>query len=234
MVAIRTQFKLLRRDRENQMTQPFLKLSRALIAGLALLVAAPAFAGTMLFAEVLTSNQSLFLPQNVRATVEAGYINADPYDIMMQGDITPGAGIGDGSLSSTGDYVLFTHRFTPSTAYTAVTKAHLFIGVRDNRLFDGRESVDISLNQDFWQGGSAWLTLFDGEVTALFSNQEDELTVAVVSRRGSSIVDFSGLIWEYTTDDDVRPGTQPVPEPTGLALFCVGAVVLRRATRREG
>jgi len=219
-----------------------LRLTHLFAAAVLVLFAAPAFAGTMLFAEVLTSQESMFLPQNVRATLEAGYIDGDPNDIMIQGSVTPGAGIGSGLLSSPGDYVLYTHRFTPSTAYTAVTSAHLFVGVRDDAWstrdfgdwMDHSESVDIALNGDMWQGGSAWLSLFNGEVTALFSNQEDELTVAVIAREDSTIVDFSGVIWTYETDDNVRPGgAQAVPEPTGLALFCVGAVVLRRATRRQ-
>lgn len=217
------------------MNQLFRRITHVLAAALVVLVAAPAFAGSMLFAEVLTSSQSLLLPKNVRGTLEAGYISADPYSILLDGNVETGAGIGNGFLGSRGDYVMFTHRFTPSTAYTAVTKAKLFVGMRDDSLFDGREAVDINLNDEFWQGGrTRWLSLFDGDVTALFANDEDELTVAVISRYGDQVVDFSGMIWKYETADGVKPGGAPVPEPTGLALFCVGAVVLRRATRRQG
>lgn len=219
-------------------------LTRLIAVAAVLLAATPAFAGTMLFAEVLTSSQSMFLPQNVRATLEAGYIDGDPEDIMMQGAITPGAGIGDGHLTHIGDYALFTHRFTPSQAYTDVLSASLMVAVRDDAFTEGgmrdaftkRERVDIKLNgsDEVWNGGRAWLRLFNGDVTALFANHEDEMTVAVIARRDTTIVDFSSVVWTYEIADLAKPATAAaaVPEPTGLALFCVGAVVLRRATRR--
>jgi hypothetical protein len=218
---------------------------RALIAAAVVLFATPALAATMLFGEVLTSSESLFLPQNVRATLEAGALDGDPENIILNGSVTAGDGLGSGMLGHPGDYVLFTHRFTPSLAYESVTSAHLMVGVRDDAFHTGdfrdmmraTETVDIALNGGDWAGGSAWFSLYDGDVTALFSNQEDEMVVAVIARNGTSVVDFSSVIWTYETADVAMPGTSgggtPVPEPTGLALFCVGAIVLRGATRRR-
>lgn len=219
------------------MVTKLLRRPFALFAIVALtLCAAPGFAATMLFGEVLTSNQSL-LGSNLRATIEAGDLNADPGDIMLDGSIVAGAGIGDGRVSGLHDYVLFTHTFSPSMPVASVTSAQLTVALRDDSLFDARESASIELNGEFWRAGSAsWIQLFGGDITALFANNEDQLTVAVISRGGDFIVDTSLMIWTYETDGDgvSAGGAAPVPEPTGLALFCVGAVVLRRATRRQG
>jgi len=201
-----------------------------------LLFTAPALAGSMVFAELLTSDQSV-LGANYRATLEAGDFSGDAADIMLDGDVTAGAGIGDGYVAGLGEYVMFTHTFTPSAAYTAVTGAHLVVALRDDAFLDGRESASIELGGDSWKRGSAsWISLFGGNVSAYFVNNEDELSVAVIGRRGDFIVDSSLLVWKFATDSggpSAGTGAQPVPEPTGLALFCVGAVVLRRATRRS-
>lgn len=209
-----------------------LRLTNVLVATIVVLFAVPAFAGTMYYGELLTSDQSLLFPGNIRATMEAGYIGGDPYDLYLDGSIEHGQGIGDGYLSGRGDYVVYNHRFEPSMSVLSVTSAHLYVGVRDDQLFDGRESVSLALNDEFWQRGSAWFSLYDGDVTAFFHNAGDNLQVSVVSRRGDSVVDISMVKWEFETDGGPSAGgAQPVPEPTGLALFCVGAVVLRRAAR---
>ena len=97
------------------------------------------------------------------------------------------------------------------------------------------------MNDSFWQQDRVtFITLFGGDVTAAFQEKDDELTVAVIGKGGDFIVDSSFMRWTFETDDvsgggATRPptGASPVPEPTGLALFCVGAVVIRRATRRQ-
>ncbi len=209
-----------------------LRFAHVLAAAMVVLFAVPAFAGTMYYGELLTSDQSLLFPGDMRATMEAGYIGDDPMDLYLNGDIYQGQGLGDGYLSGRRDYVVYTHSFTPSMSVLSVTSAHLYVGIRDDQFFDGKEKVSLALNDEFWQRGSAWFSLFEGDVTAFFHNAGDELQVAVVSRKGDSVVDFSFAKWEYETDGGPSAGgAQPVPEPTGLALFCVGAVVLRRAAR---
>ena len=225
------------------MTQRFpkfrLSLSAVIAAAAVLLLAAPSMAGTMYFAEMLTASQ-LTPAANIRATLDAGIVSKDPFNILFDGQITPDAGLGDGYLSGRGDVLSYTHRFTPAMAWDRVTAATLVIGTMDDQLFDGREEVAIALNDSFWQSGSATRflvgNLFGGNVTALFSNNEDELEVSVISSRGDSVVAFSKMIWQYETAGGPAAGTgaQPVPEPTALALFGIGTLIVRQASRRRG
>lgn len=220
------------------MTQTFSKLRLSLSALLAtaavMLLAAPSLAGTMYFAEVLTASE--FKPAaNVRATLDAGIISKDPLNILFNGEIKHNAGLGSGFLSGRGDLITYTHQFTPALAWESVTHATLLIGSIDDQFFDGRESVTIELNDSFWKKGNAAFNLFGGNVTALFSNNQDELKVSVISRGGDSVVPFSMMKWQYETAGGPSPGTgaQPVPEPTALALFGIGTLIVRQATRRR-
>lgn len=220
------------------MTQTFsklrLSLSALLAAAAVTLLAAPSLAGTMYFAEVLTASETPFA-SNVRATLDAGIVSNDPLDILLDGQITDNAGLGSGFLSGRGDTITYTHRFTPALAWESVSHATLLIGSIDDQLFDRRESVEIELNDEFWKAGNAAFNLFGGNVTALFSNNQDELKVSVISRRGDSVVPFSMMKWQYQTAGGPSPGTgaSPVPEPTALALFGIGTLMVRQATRRR-
>jgi len=223
------------------MTQAFTQLRHSflglLFVAASLLAAAPALASTMYFAEVLTASEFRPAP-NVRATLDAGVISSDPFDILLESQVTPDSGLGSGYLSGTGDYIVYMHRFTPALAWDRVTHATLVIGSIDDQLFDGRESVEIELNDAFWMAGGAMLNLFGGNVTALFMNNQDELKVAVISRSGDSIVPFSMMTWRYETAEGPSAGTAdtagaaPVPEPTALALFGIGTLIVRRVSRR--
>ena len=213
-------------------------LTRTLASLTLLLFAAPAFAGTMYFGEVLTASE-MSLASNVRATLDAAVVSSS-LDILLNGDVTAGAGLGSGYLSGTGDFITYAHQFSPVAAWESVTSATLIIGALDDEWFDGREKIRIELNDDFWQSGSATFNLFHGDVTAYFSNNETELQVAVISRRGDSLVPFSAMIWEYETaagpstgTGDPGNGARPVPEPTALALFGIGLIVVRQASRRR-
>ena len=130
------------------MTQRFpkfrLSLSAVIAAAAVLLLAAPSMAGTMYFAEMLTASQ-LTPAANIRATLDAGIVSKDPFNILFDGQITPDAGLGDGYLSGRGDVLSYTHRFTPAMAWDRVTAATLVIGTMDDQLFDGREEVAIVL-----------------------------------------------------------------------------------------
>lgn len=227
------------------MTQTFTQLRHSLLGLLfvaaSLLAAAPALASTMYFVEVLTASEFSPAP-DVRATLDAGVISSDPLDILLEGQITPDSGLGSGYLSGTGDFIQYTHRFTPALAFDRVTHATLMIGTIDDQLFDSRESVEIELNDVFWAAGRATFSLFGGNVTALFSNNQDELKVAVISRGGDSIVPLSMMMWRYETAEGPSAGTSgpgtgtsgaaPVPEPTALALFGIGTLLVRHVSRR--
>jgi hypothetical protein len=230
------------RKRKDDMTQTFsklrLSLSAVIAAAAVLLMAAPSLAGTMYFGEVLTASE--FWPAgNVRATLDAGIVSKDPLNILFDGEITKNAGLGSGYLSGTGDSVTYTHRFTPALAWENVTSATLTIATKDDQLFsrrDGPESVEIQLNDSFWaSGGAAGFQIFGGNVTALFSNNDDQLKVSVISRGGDSNVLFSAMSWKYETAGGPSAGTgaQPVPEPTALALFGIGTLIVRQASRRR-
>ena len=203
------------------------------------LFAAPALAGTMAYGELLTSDQS-WLGSDVQITYESSDLDIDVFDILLDGNVTAGAGIGDGYVSGFNDYVKYTHSFSPASGVASVKSAELVVALRDDG-FDSRERAKIELNDSFWQQDRVtFITLFGGDVTAAFQEKDDELTVAVIGKGGDFIVDSSFMRWTFETDDvsgggATRPptGASPVPEPTGLALFCVGAVVIRRATRRQ-
>jgi len=221
------------------MLKTFLRFPAHLLAVAALvLFAAPALAGTMAYSELLTSDQSWF-GADLQFTHETSNIGGDPLDILLDGNVTAGAGIGDGFVSGYNDLVQYTHSFSPASGVASVNSAELIVFLRDDG-FDLREQAKIELNDSFWTEGEVnFISLFGDDVTAAFLSKGDELTVAIIGKGGDFIVDSSYLRWTYESDDvsgggaTAPGGASPVPEPTGLALFCVGAVVIRRATRRQ-
>jgi hypothetical protein len=208
-------------------------ISKRLIAmpifALVLMIAGSAAAtSTRYFAELLTSQQTRILPSNVRATIDTS-ADSGFRDILLGGNIEAGAGLGDGYVSGTGDYIMYQHRFTPSADVASIVKATLAVGVLDDQFCDSGEKVEIRLDGDIWKTGIATINLLAGNVTAYLGTDDDgSLTVAVISRAGDFVVMKSLLVVEYLSPDVVA-----VPEPGAALLFAAGMFVVARSTRRN-
>ena len=205
-------------------------LVRWLAAAAFVFAASPAFAGTMFFGEVLTATQL----GDERFTLDSSS-DIDLLDIMMDGNSQSGAGFGDGQLDGRGDSLTATLTFAPSMAWESITKATVYVGVAG--IYD---RVAVKLDGDRVARGSIWgFRIFDGDATAYFVSNGNEIDVAVVSRRGEPFVGFIGSVIEYETAEGPEAGQggggtdpSPVPEPTALALFATGLFVVRQGTRR--
>jgi len=189
---------------------------------------------TRYFSELLTSDQALALPGDTRVTLDTS-ADHSLLQIVLDGTYEAGLGLGDGYLSGTGDSVVYVHRFTPMSTVVSIQNVWLAVGVLDDQFLDRAETAEIRLDGSSWKSGRATINLFSGDVTAYFSDNDGELTVAVVSRLGDFDVTSSLFSIEYATDSAVsaRGDIVGVPEPGAAILFCAGLLLVGRGARRS-
>jgi hypothetical protein len=205
------------------------------IALLALGVAATASAGPIhYYGELLTSEAAVGLPGDVRAQLDT-MLTGDPADLLLDGSVSAGDGIGSGYVSDGGS-VTYTHRFSPSAQVESVVRAALSVVTFDDSLFDAREAVAITLDDAFWAQGGATFQVFGGTVQAAVFDQDGEAVVTVRSLRGDVQVVASLFEVVYTAVDATGgggTGVGAVPEPGAALLFCAGIGVIGVATRQR-
>ncbi len=208
-------------------------LSLLTFSAIVLLVAGSASAVTThLYGELLTSNQSWLVPGNMRARVDAAF-EVDPFDIVVSGSITRGAGLGNGYLAK-GDVLRYTHSFVPSADVASIVGFCLEVGVMDDHFGDRRtEAVEIAINDAFWRGGRATARIFGGSVAELALDNNGQFEVAITATKGDLVVPFSLFKAVYRSDEDGRD-VVVVPEPGAMALFCAGVLVVGSRGRRSG
>lgn len=210
----------------------------ALVTFAALFIASAASAGSIhLYGELMTSNQFGAAP-NIRGQLDVGY-DFDANDIMLNGNISYGDGIGNGYVPHNG-WVTYEHRFEPAAIVDNILGAGLYIatwddmrGRRDIKEIFEQEAVAITLDGEFWNGGWATYRIFDGWVAASLFEDDGEMVVRVASRTGDVIVGASLFKVLYESDDGSGGGTSAVPEPGAAMLFCAGLGVVGVATRRR-
>ena len=207
----------------------------SMLAGLFLTVGAGSASAlsTRYFSELLTSDQAFALPSDTRVTLDTS-TDHSLLQIVLDGTYEAGLGLGDGYLSGTGDSVVYVHRFTPTATVDSIQNVWLAVGVLDDQFLDRAETAEIRLDGSSWKSGQATINLFSGDVTAYFSDNDGELTVAVVSRTGDFDVTSSLFGVEYSIDSAVsaRGDIVGVPEPGAAILFCAGLLLVGGGIRR--
>ena len=102
------------------------------------------------------------------------------------------------------------------------------------------EIASIDLNGVEWQTGSATLNLFFGDITAeanLLANN-GILNLTITSEVGDFVVLWSALDTAYTYERNSLGGAgsggsgSPMPEPSAALVFALGALVVQRRVRR--
>ena len=202
-----------------------MRLSRTsvLAAVAAALLGAQSAQAVSFYAEILTNDGFVFLPDTTaRGTVTVDF---DPFGFDWNGQTSgPNSGLGAG-LVTPGAPLEYTHVFDPTPDSASVLSAWLLIVVADDQLFpDGPEVASVQLQGSLWQTGQATLNLLLGNITALglVTLDGDTLDVRISSSAGDFQVLASALKVKFSE----------VPEPGTLMLVALGAALLA-ARRRE-
>jgi hypothetical protein len=207
-----------------------------LLSIVTILVASAAVAGPIhYYNELLTSDVFVGLAGDMRAQLDASIDIGDLSDIVLAGSVTPGDGLGSGYVGSN-QTVTYTHRFQPADLVQTILGASLYIATVDDSFLDGRETVAITLDDQFWASGGATFSVFGGWVSASLFQTDSEAIVRVTSTRGDVNLVASLFKVVYTEQD--MPGigggsTTAVPEPGAMALFAAGLCVVGVATRQR-
>ncbi len=215
---------------------------RTLVAALSLVLVAGAAtvasAAPRIYAELLTSDQMWVGPTDARITVDADLADWDE-NILLGADVEYGAGLGDGYLRR-GDWLSYSHTFDPVGSADSIIAATLSIAVADDQWGDRTEAVMIGVNGDFWQSGWATFRIFDGDVTAVFIDDNGQIRIDIVAVRGdlNVLLSTATVLYEDGSGSTgscggTHPGTVAVPEPGGLALFCAGILAVGRVRRKD-
>jgi len=197
-------------------------------------IASVASAGPIhVYGELLTSDAAVGLPGNVRAQLDASF-DPSAYDIVLDGSVSPGDGLGSGYIGRRGA-ITYSHYFSPSAAVDEILGASLLIGTADDGLFDGGESVEITLDGDFWASGWATFSVFGGTVSASLFEDDGEAVVSVSSRRGdvNLVASLFKVVYEAPDVPGDGGGIAAVPEPRAMMLFSAGLGVAGIVTRRR-
>lgn len=202
-----------------------MRLSRTsmLAAVAAALLGAQSAQAVSFYAELLTNDRFLFLPDTTaRATVT---VDLDPLGFDWSGHTTgPNTGLGTGIVAP-GAPLEYTHVFDPTPDSATVLSAWLLIAVADDQLFpDGPEIATVQIQGSLWKTGQATVNLLLGNITALglVTLDGDTLDIRVSSSEGDFQVLASALKVTFAE----------VPEPATLMLVALGAALLAARRRK--
>lgn len=194
----------------------------SLIASCGLLVAAPASAVSLWYADVFTSN----LLGNVHGEITLPTSPSSISDLLAGVDLdVVGSGLGSG-LVTTSTPITLTHIFAPDMAVASITSASLIVSVIDDFDILTSEEVAISVGGIQIDGGSGFVLagLFGGNVTAHIASIGDSIGVEIEAVRGDFKVGFSALSVKFDSTSQ-RPA---IPEPTAALVFAAGLVIASR------
>jgi len=211
------------------------------LAGLASLtlvaVAGPATALSV-YADVFTAEGFGNFHAQATLTLDTdGWI--DPFSLDLSAEIV-GSGLGDPSLAE-GESKSVTHVFNPSDWSGGVEKAWVGIWVADDfddlectGLFNCYMEDEVALieigGEAFLKdpGGSFLGSFAVANVSGEIQNVGDEVITTVSAQQGDFEWRGSGLL--------VKGGefaSQPIPEPTAVLVFLIGALIVQGRVRRS-
>ena len=206
-------------------------LFASIVCVVGVIMAGSAAALTQYYSELITSEDSLFLPSDVSMTLTSDSL-ATPGAVANSGQRN-GSGLGDGYVGAN-DVVVYNHTFTaPSNA--TIIGASLAIATIDDQWWDRNESVAIGVDGVAWANGSAWLSIFFGNIAAGLFEVDGQLQITMVATKGdfNLIGSLFRVVYEVPDTSPAAPtAVNAVPEPGGMALFCTGIVIFGALRRR--
>ena len=209
-----------------------------------LFLASTASASMHYFSEMLTSDLMTGAP-NYQILMNIDLDDYGNFSELVSNTATPGAGLGDSSISAGGDFS-YTHSFGAADVATGIVSSHLNVLTASEG--DSGSYSEITLDGDFWLNQSMSFQLSGGQVDASLFTSDGELMVNVTAYGSDLDLVWSSFHVNYEVDANrlaegqtiIATGaggggdiSAAIPEPGAATLFGAGILIVGSAIRRR-